>query len=92
MRQHRGGRPGPQDIGVVDVRTARDNRVNQDQHLAPRPSTTRAPDQAHGDVDHRFEPETISERGRQHQPGVGDQIVVVEDDLDAVQRLRYSRH
>ena len=84
--------PGAQHVGVIDVRPAGEDRVHQRQHLAPRPGAADPTVQAHGVVDQRLQPEPIGERRRQHQPGVGDQIVVVEDDLDAVQRLRYSRH
>jgi hypothetical protein len=92
MRQHRRCRSRAQDLRVIDVRPASKDRMHQRQHLAPRPRPANTTNQAHAVVDQRLEAETIGECRRQHQPGVGDQVVVVEDDLNAIQRVRYSRH
>ncbi len=40
----------------------------------------------------RLQLELTGERRRQDQPSIGGQIVVVEDVLDPIQRLRYLRH
>jgi hypothetical protein len=37
-------------------------------------------------------PEPLRQRRDQHQPGVGDQVRVVEGRVDPVDGLRYSRH
>jgi hypothetical protein len=92
MAEHCCGRPGAQHLRVIDVRSTGQDRVDQRQHLASRPGTTHASRQAHGVVDQRLQLETAGERRRHDQPGVGDQVVVIEGDLDPVQRLRYSRH
>ena len=92
MTEHRCGRPGAQHLGVIDVRPASEDRVHQRQHLAPRLGSADPTVQTNGVVDQRLQLEPTGERRRQDQPGVGDQVVVVEDDLDAIQRLRYSRH
>ena len=37
-------------------------------------------------------PEPLGQRRDEQQPGVGDQVRLIEDDLDAVDPMRYSRH
>jgi hypothetical protein len=60
--------------------------------LRPRTSPADAAVQANGVVDQRLQLEPIGECRRQDQPGVRDQVVVVEDGLDTVEGLRYSSH
>ena len=92
MAQHPGGRTGAQHVGVINVRRAGDHRVDQRQHLAPRTSTTDPTQQAHRRVDQRLQPEPLTQRGHEQQTGVGDQVRLIEDDLNAVNAVRYSRH
>jgi len=43
-------------------------------------------------VDHDSRPKAADRRRRQQQPRIGDEIVIVEGDLDTVRTLRYSTH
>ena len=92
VAEHRRCRAGAQHVGVIDVRPARKDRMDQRQHLPAWLGATDPADQTNRVIDQRPQVEPVSECRRHDQPGVGDQTVVVEDDLDTVQRLRYSRH
>ena len=76
--EHRRGRTGAQHVGVIDVRSAGDHRVHQRQHLAARTGATDPADQPHRRVDQRLQPEPLRQRRDEQQPGVGDQVRVVE--------------
>ena len=91
-RQHPLGRPGAQPVSVIDVVAAGQDRGHQRQHLAARPGAADPTDQAHLLVDQRFQPEPGHQRRRHDQPGIGDQRLVIEDRLDAVDHVRYWRH
>ena len=60
--------------------------------LRPGRAPPTRPDQPHRRVHQRFEPEADHQRRRHDQPRVGDQRLVVEGHLDAVDRARYSTH
>ena len=92
MTEHPGRRPGTQDVGMIDVRSARDHRMHEGQHLAPRAGATDLADEAHRRVDQRLQPEPLRERRDEQQPGIGDEIRVIEGRVDPVERMRYSRH
>ena len=92
MTQHRPCRPGAEDVGVIDVRRAHAHRMRQRQHLAPGPGTTDTAVEAHRGVDHRLQTKPFRQRRDQHQPGVRDQVRVIEGGVDPVERMRYSRH
>ena len=79
-------------VGVIDVAGAGDHRVDQRQHLAARASAADPADQAHRRVDQCLKPEPLRQRGDEQQTGVGDQVRLVEDEVDAVQTMGYSRH
>ena len=92
MRQHRTAGAGPQHVGVIDVGCPGDHGVDQGEHLAARTGPADPADQPHHRVDHRFHPQPSRQRRRQQQPGIGDQVRVIEDGVDAVDPVRYSRH
>jgi hypothetical protein len=58
--------------------------VHQRQDLAPRPEPARRFAQVDQLVDHRLDPEPLREGGGQQQSSVGDRVVVVEADSEAV--------
>ena len=64
---------------------------DQGQHLAAGTGTADAPDQAHRGVDQRLQLEPRRQRRDEQQPGVGDQVRLIEDDVNVVQTVRYSR-
>ena len=92
VAEHCRGRASAQHVGVIDVRPASEDRVHQRQHLPPCLSATDSAVETDCVIDQRLQIEPIGERRRHDQPGVRDQIVVVEDDLDTIKSLRYSRH
>lgn len=92
MRHHLRGRSGAQHVGVINVGSAQEDRVHQRQHLAARRSATDTTVESHRRIDQRLEIEPLTQRRGQQQPGVGDEIAVVEGDVNAVQGLRYSTH
>ena len=81
-----------QHVGVVDVGTAGHNGVHHRHHLAPRPRTAHSSRQTDHRVDQRFELEANGQRGDQQQPGVGNQVGVIEAHPDPVDGMRYSTH
>ena len=69
---------------MIDVAGPGDHRVHQRQHLAARTGTADPADQAHRGVDQRLQPEPLRQRRDQQQTGVGDQVRLIEDDVNAV--------
>ena len=49
-------------------------------------------DQLDGRVDQAFQTEANDQRADQQQTGIGDQIRFIEDDVNPVDGMRYSRH
>ena len=92
MRQHRLRGTGPEDVGVIDMAGAGDHGVDQGQHLAAGTGTADAADQAHRGVDQRLQLEPCRQRRNKQQTSVGDQVRLIEDDVNAVETVRYSRH
>jgi len=86
--QDRAGRSGAQHVGVVDVVAAGDQRVHQGHQLAARTGTTYPVDHAHGVVDQSFKTKTHDQRGDEHQTRAGDEVLVVEGHLNAVERVQ----
>ena len=92
-RQHPLRRPGAQHVGMVDVRTARHDRVPPTS--APcGPDATRRPGRraAPSRLISVSSPSRTINVADHHQPGVGDQVRVVEGHLDTVERARYCTH
>ena len=92
VTEHRVGGPGPQHVGVVDVRTTGHHGVDQGQHLATGPCTTDSSREIHGGVDQALETEASDQRRHQQQPGIGHQVRLVEGHADPVNPARYWHH
>ena len=92
MPEHVTGRAGPQHVGMIDMGSAGDHRMNQRQHLATRTGATNAADQFHRGVDQRFQTEPPGQRRDQQQTSIGDQIRVIERHHNPVNIMRYSCH
>jgi hypothetical protein len=91
-RQHLVGCSGTQPVGVIDVTPSREDRSHQSEHLAARSGTAHPANQSKRLVDQRFQAEAHHQRCRHDQAGIGDQCLVVEGRLDAVDHLRYWGH
>ena len=83
--QHRGGPPRAQRIGVVDAVAARQRRGHQGHHLVAGVGPAWGPAQVQMPVNQLGQAQVLGEDGRKQQPGVVDQAVVVEGNLDAVE-------
>ena len=92
MAQHRGGGTGTEHVGVIDVGGAGDHRVDQRQHLAARAGTTDRPTRRTVESINAFQPEPPGQRRDEQQAGVGDQVRLIEDDINAIETMRYSSH
>ena len=84
--------PGAQHVGVVDVAGPGHHGVYQGEHLASGLEATPFGGDVHQGVDEGLEPEPLHHCGHQQQPGVGDQIVLVEGHRDPVDPARYWLH
>ena len=83
------GRPArAQRIGVVDAVTARERGGDQGQQLVPDVRPTRGSPEVEVGVDELLQTEMLGERGRQQQPRVGHQAVVVEGRFKPVEAVR----
>ena len=85
MAQHRPGRPGPQQLDVVDAVTTRGQRVDQGEQLATRPGRTRPGTQVHELIGELLDAEPFGQRRGQQQPSMRDRPLVIERDIDLVQ-------
>jgi len=61
--------------------------VNQRQHLAARPRRARTLSKIDRLIDERLDPQPPSQRDREHDPGVDDHPLVIEDDLRSVRQI-----
>ena len=87
--QGAGRPPGAQRIGVVDAVTARQRRRHQGHHLVSGVGPPRRAAQVKVMVNEFPQTQMPGEGGRQEQPGIVDQAVVVKGDLDAVGVLKW---
>jgi len=85
--EHRRGATGPEYVAVIDRVRAQQHRVDQRQDLAARTTGARAPAEPDGRIDERLDPQPSPERHREHDPGVDDDSLVVEDDLRSVRQI-----
>jgi hypothetical protein len=85
VTQHALGRPGAQQLGVVDAVTAGEHGVDQGEQLASRTGRARPVTQIDQLVGDLLDPQPLGQGRGQQQPGVGDRPGVVEGDLDLVQ-------
>ena len=82
--QGAGRPPGAQRIGVVDAIDAGQGRGHQRHHLVAGVGSAWGPAQVQMPVNQLGQAQVLGEGGRKDQPGIVDQAVVVEGDLDAV--------
>ena len=80
---------GAQRIGVVDAVAARQRRGDQGHHLVSRVRPPRRIPQVEVMVNQLTQAEIQGQGGRKEQPGIVDQAVVVEGNLDAVEVLKW---
>ena len=92
MTQHRGGRPGPQDIAIVDGVATSEDRVDHRHGLVADMGMTGGAAQIDMGLEEILKTEVSRQGGRGDQPGIGDQTIVVEDHLNAVQGVRECAH
>jgi hypothetical protein len=85
VAEHGRGEPGAEHVGVVDAVTADHQRVQQGEHLAARPVGTRTVAKVDQLIDGSLDPQSLSQRGGQQQPGAGDPMAVVESAVELVQ-------
>ena len=82
--QGAGRPPGAQRIGVVDAVAARQRRSNQSHHLVAGVGPPRRAAEIEVIVYESPQAQVLGEGGRQDQPGIGHQAVVVKDDANTV--------
>ena len=92
MSQHPPGRPGPQQINMVDMGTAHQHRRHQRQNLTTRVRSTHPAPQAHRPIHQIFQPQPIHQRPRHQQTRVGYQPLIIENHPIPVDIVRYSTH
>ena len=79
------GRPaGAQRIGVVDAVAARQRRGHQSRNLIAGVGSAWGAAQVQVPVNQLGQAQVQGQRGGKHQPGIVDQAIVVEGDVDAV--------
>ena len=82
--QGAGGPAGAQHVGVVDAVATSQRRRNQGHHLVAGVGPPRGIAQVEALPDEFGQAQAQGEGGRQDQPGIGHQAVIVEGDTDAV--------
>ena len=80
---------GAQRIGVVNAVAPSQRGCHQGQHLVARVRPPRRSSEVNVVVDEFTQSQVLGQGGGQDQPGIVDQAVVVEGDLDAVGLLRW---
>ena len=78
------GPAGAQRIGVVDAVATGQRRRNQRHHLIAGVGPAWGTAQVQAPVNQLGKAEMLGQGGRQEQPGIGHQAVIVEGDADAV--------
>ena len=82
--ENAGGPAGAQHIGVVNTVAASQRRCNQGHHLVAGVGPARGIAQVEVLPDQFGQAQAPSQGGRQEQPGIGHQAVIVEGDTEAV--------
>jgi hypothetical protein len=85
------GRPtGPQRIGVIDAVATRKGRHDEAQELVPCVRPTGRSAEIDGALDEVPKAELRSQGGRQGEPRVRDQAIVIEGHIESVEAVRRS--
>src|SRR5215211_7121087 len=87
MSEDRLGPPRSEHVAVIDAVSAQQHRVHQREHLASRPRGARPTVKPNGRIDERLDPEPPPELDREHEPGVDDHALVIENDLGSVRQI-----
>jgi hypothetical protein len=87
VTEHHLGAPGPEHVAVIDAVRPEQHRVDQREHLAPRPRRPRPTAEPDRRIDERLEPQPPPQRHREHDPGVDDHPLVIEDNLGSVRQI-----
>ena len=87
--QHPPGAAGAQRIGIVDAVAAGQRGGHQGHHLVAGVGPAWGPAQVQMPVNQLGQAQVLGQCGRKQQPGIVDQAVVVEGDLDAVEVLKW---
>jgi hypothetical protein len=88
VAEHRLGRSRPQGVAVIDGVTAGQGGVDDAHGLVSDVGPPRRIAQVHTALEERAKAKVLSQSRRQDQPGVGDEMVIVEDHLDGVEGVR----
>ncbi len=86
--EHVGGAARAQQIAVIDAVRAERHRRHQRHHLRALVARAGALAEIHARIDERLDPQPPGERRRQHDSGVRDRPLIIENDRDAVQSDR----
>ena len=87
VAQHHLGVAGPEHVGVVDRVAPSQRRVDQRHRLVAHVGAPRRIPKVDTLIDQLSQAEVLGEGGRQHEPGVGDQTLVVEVHLEPVEAV-----
>ena len=87
--QHPPGAAGTQRIGVVNAVAARQRRGHQGHQLVAGVGPAWGPAQVQMPVNQLGQAQALGQGGRKDQPGIVDQAVIVEGDVDAVGVLKW---
>ncbi|MDQ2729874.1 MAG: recombinase family protein [Actinomycetota bacterium] len=92
MAEHLGGRPGPQQVAVVDRVATGEHRVDHRHRLVPHIGPARGGAQIDMGVEQFAQAEVFGQGGGQDQPGVSHQVLIIEDHPSPVQAVQECAH
>ena len=90
MAEHRLRVPRPQGVGVIDRVAPGQRRVDEGHGLVPNVGAARRLPEVYVLVEQLQQTQVLGQCGRQHQSGVGHEMVVVEDHLTPVEAVTKS--
>jgi hypothetical protein len=83
--EHAAGRPGPQQLNVVDAVATSKQAVDQGQDLGPRVGRARPVAEVDQLVGGLLHAQPLGQGRGQQQPGARDRVLVIEGDIDLVE-------
>ncbi len=86
MTQHARCRSSAEHVGVIDVRTLGAQRMREREHFAARAGADDPPIETNGRIDQFFETKALRHGRDEQQPGIRDEVRVIEDRVDPVER------